>query len=216
MIVSSILVVVVVLLPTELVRPGGHAQVLGHRRLVVALGTRDRLVLLVLESLALHMLVAVAGLATETRVLTQAIARETLEVLRLQDLARGLVLKLVVFAEECIAEAAPEHPPSVIPNATFAFHANGVLEWTGARMHLQALAAVTYPGLAKVADGSNHPQAGLEDSSMLNEAVPGLQHALDLATLGADGQPLHTLTEIAKGTGLLLPGRTKRVRKRSS
>ena len=47
-----------------------------------------------------------ANLALETAVLTHFIATLTLVVLRLEHLAARLMLKLIVFAEEAIAEGA--------------------------------------------------------------------------------------------------------------
>lgn len=109
-------------------RPCGHAQLLRDGRFVIALGAGNRLVLLVLEALALHVVVAVAGLAAQTRILAQAIARLALEVLRLQNLARRLVLELVIFAEECVAKAAPKHSATVVPHTSLTLHADGVLQ----------------------------------------------------------------------------------------
>lgn len=64
-----------------------------------------------------HVLVAEARLAAQARVLAQPVARLALVRLRLQHLARRLVLELVVLAQEPGAEAAPEHAPAVLPHA---------------------------------------------------------------------------------------------------
>ena len=44
-----------------------------------------------------------------------------------------------------------------------------------------------------------------ELSGMLDDAVPGLEHAFDLATLSALRQPLDALTKVTEGTVFLLP-----------
>ena len=53
----------------------------------------------------------------------------------------------------------------------------------------EALAAVADPGLAVVADGADHGQAGGVLAGVADDAVARLHHALDLAALGADGKP---------------------------
>lgn len=73
-------------------------------------------------------------------------------------------------------------------------------------MHLKTLSPVADPGFAKVTNGSNHSHSGGKDSRMFDQTIAGLQHALDFATLGTNGQSLDTLTEVTKGSGLLLPG----------
>ena len=102
------------------------------------------------------MILAEADLAPETRVLTVSVATLTLEVLRLDHLTAGLVLELVVLAEELEAEAAGEDPAAVIPDAALTLDALGVPEDTVAGVVLQTLLAVADPGLAVVTDSSNH------------------------------------------------------------
>lgn len=180
-----------------------HAQILRLRRVIIALRTRYRLVLLVLEALALHVVLAIARLAAQARVLPHLVARLALVALRLQHLARRLVLELIVLAQERLTEAAPEYPAAVLPDAALAFHAGRLLQRTRARMRLQALAAVAHPRLAMVAHGAHHAHAGGEDARMPDDAVARLQHALDLAALRANRQPLDALAEVAEGTRLL-------------
>ena len=57
-----------------------------------------------LDALPADVVVAKANLALETRVLPVLVARLTLERLGLDDLTGGLVLELVVLAEEVVAE----------------------------------------------------------------------------------------------------------------
>ena len=103
-------------LAAELVRPGGHGQPLGLLGVESALGTRHGLVLVVLEPFPPHVVIAVARLASQTRVLAVLVARLALERLRLDDLTGSLVLKLVVFAEEVVAKGALEDATPVIPH----------------------------------------------------------------------------------------------------
>lgn len=79
------------------------------------------------------------------------------------------------------------------------------LQRTRASVHLETLATVADPSLAKVTDRTDHGQAGGEQARMADQAIARLQHALDLAALCADGQSLDALTEVAKGPRLLLP-----------
>ena len=72
-------------------------------------------------------------------------------------------------------------------------------------MRLKALPPVTDPGLAMVTDGTDHLQPGGVHSRVLYDTISGLEHALLLATLGANRQALNTLAEVTEGTGLLLP-----------
>lgn len=127
-IIATALLVIIIPLPAELVRPGGHAQVLCDRSLVIALGTRNGLILLILESLTLHVVIAEAHLTAQTRVLAQLIAGFALIALGLQHLTRSLVFELVIFTEERIAEATLEHATTMVPYATLALHTDRILE----------------------------------------------------------------------------------------
>lgn len=129
LVISTVLIIVIViLLAAKLVRSRRHAQVFRDRRIVIALGARNGLVLLVLEPFTFHVIFAVTGLAAQARVLSQSIARLALEVLRLQHLTRRLVLELVVLAEVAVAEATLEHPSAMVPDSTFAFLADSILK----------------------------------------------------------------------------------------
>lgn len=120
------------------------------------------------------MVLAVARLTAQTRVLSQPVARLALVRFRLQHLAGRLVLELIVLAQEVVAEAALVHAATVIPNATFTFDANGIHQRTDAGMRLKALAPVADPGLTVVTDGPNHLQSGGVHSRMLHDAISGL------------------------------------------
>ena len=63
-----------------------------------------------------YMVITVACFAFETRVLSVLVAGLTLEALWLDDLTRGLVLKLVILAEVAVAKGALENTTSVVPN----------------------------------------------------------------------------------------------------
>ena len=102
------------------------------------------------------MIFAEADLAPETRVLTVSVATLTLEVLSLDHLTAGLVLELVVLAEELEAEAAGEDTTAVFPDSSLTLDTLGVPEGTVAGVVLQALLAVANPGLAEVTDSTHH------------------------------------------------------------
>lgn len=114
----------------------------------------------------------------------------TLQRLGLQDLTAGLVLKLIVLAQEVVAEGALEDAATVFPDVALALDARGVLQWTRAGVGRQALPSVAHPGLAVVADGTHHAESRGELPRVLDNAVAGLHHTLHFTTLGADRQTL--------------------------
>ena len=71
----------------------------------------------------------------------------------------NLVLELVVFAEELVAEWALVNSPSVRPNVPLALNAHGVQQGALASVHLQALSPVAHPSLAYVAYRAHHPHS---------------------------------------------------------
>ena len=102
------------------------------------------------------MILTEADLAPETSVLAVSVAALALEVLRLHHLAAGLVLELVVLAEELEAEAAGEDTTAVFPDSPLTLDTLGVPEGTVAGVVLQALLAMANPGLAEVTDSTHH------------------------------------------------------------
>jgi len=70
--------------------------------------------------------IAKADFATKTRELSLAVTGGALIRVRVQNLARCLMFKLIVFAKEAFAEAALENSSSEIPYAALAFGANNV------------------------------------------------------------------------------------------
>ena len=103
-----------------------HAKILSLASFIVALRAWNCFVLLVLEALPSYMILAVTGLASETRILPKLITRLAFIRLTFENLARALVLKLVIFTKEIITERAFKHSPSMIPNTSFALNANCV------------------------------------------------------------------------------------------
>lgn len=87
---------------------------------------------------------------------TEAIAGDTLECLGFQDLATGLVFKLVILTKEAIAEGALENTASMLPHIALTFYARGILKWTSAGVCGQTLPTVAYPRFTVVAYGPNH------------------------------------------------------------
>lgn len=114
------------------------------------------------------------------------------------------MFELIVLAQEVIAEAALIHTPPVIPYTSLALDANCIHQWAHAGMRLQTLPAVADPRLAVITDGTNHLQPGGKYARMLHHTVARLQHALLLAALRTDRQPLDTLTEVTECTRFLL------------
>jgi hypothetical protein len=80
-------------------------------------------------------ILTIARLAAETRVLPVPIAALALVRLRLKDLARGLVFKLIVLAEMASAERTLKTASTVVPNASFAFGTNCILKRASATMN---------------------------------------------------------------------------------
>lgn len=73
------------------------------------------------------MVITIASLTTQTRILSVAIARLAFVVLGLQHLARCLMLELVVLAQEPGAKRTIENAATVLVHRSFAFDANRIL-----------------------------------------------------------------------------------------
>jgi len=193
------------LLSAKLVRLRGHGHGLRLDRLVATLGAGQGLVLLVLDPLPPDVILTEADLAPEAGVLAVSVAALALEVLRFHDLAAGLVLELVVLAEELEAEAAGEAAAAVVPDSPLALDTLGVPEDAAAGVAVQALLAVTNPGLAVVTDSSDHLHASGVVARVFDDTVTSLHHTLLLSTLSTDRESLETLTEITECAVLLGP-----------
>lgn len=150
------------------------------------------------------MLIAVAHFAAQARILSQLIARLALVVLRFEHLTAGLVLKLVILAQERQAEAALEDAATVRPDISLALNAHGILEGTRTSVRLQAFSSVANPRLAKVTNSADHTEAGDKGAGMLDDTIAALCHALYLAALCANWKLLHLLAKVAKCSRFLL------------
>lgn len=62
---------------------------------------------------------------------------------------------------------------------------------------------MAYPGFAEIANRTDHAQTGGKNARMFDHTVTSLQHAFDFAALRTNRKALHTLAEVAEGTGLL-------------
>lgn len=153
---------------------------------MATLGTSDGLSLRVLYPLPSHVIVTETNFASEAGVLSESVAGSTLEVLRLQPLAAGLVFELVILTQEVIAKGALEHPPTMVPDPSVALDASGVCQGTGAGMGGETLARVTHPRLAEVTDGTHKSHASCKSASMFHHTVSSLRHTLALATVSTD------------------------------
>lgn len=147
----------------------------------------------------------------------------TFVVLSLQNLARCLMLKLVVFAQVVLAERALKDAAAVVPDVALALAAHGVRQGASARVGLEALAPVAHPSFAKVADRTlinqacygnflllvsvtyHHSQSRGEHPGMPNDTVSGLGHALRLAAVRTHRKPLHALAKVAECPVPLFP-----------
>jgi len=134
----------------------GHAEILGLVSLKATLGARQRLAAFVLETFAAYVILTIASLAAKTRVLPVPIAALALVRLRLKDLTRGLMFELIVLTEMASAERALKTAPTVVPNASFAFCANCILERASATVNAQALSPMTNPCLTMVTYSTLH------------------------------------------------------------
>lgn len=114
------------------------------------------------------------------------------------------MLKLVVFTQEAHAKRAFKYSTSMLPYATFAFNAVCLLKRTSTSMRLQTLFSVANPCFAKVTNCTDHTESRGKYASMSYDTIACLEHALDLAALGTNRQPLKTLAKIAKCSGFLL------------
>lgn len=150
------------------------------------------------------MILAVACLAPETRVLSQTIAGLALEIFSFQNLAGRLMLELIVLAQETITEGTLEYSAAVIPDSSLAFLTKSIHQRTDTSVRRQATSSVTHPGFAMIAYGSHHSQSRGKHTGMTHHAISCFQHTLDFAAMCAHGQTLKTLTEVTEGTTLLL------------
>jgi len=149
------------------------------------------------------MLLTEADLTAQTGVLAEPVAALALQVLLLDHLAGGLVLKLIVLTERLGAEAAGEATAPMVPHASLTLNTLGISEGASTCVFAQALLAMAHPGLTEITNSSDHGHArgvaGVLDYTVTNS------HALLLATLGTLRQPLHALAEVAEGSVLLPP-----------
>jgi len=188
--VAVLLIILLVrVLPPVIVLLRRHRHRLRLPQLVLAFGAWVGLVLLVGEALSLDVIVAEAYFALHASVLTQPVARYALVIFSVQLLARCLVLELVVFAEELVAEGALVNPPSVRPNVPLALNAHGVQQGALASVHLQALSPVAHPSLAYVAYRAHHPHSSCMLIWMFYNTIRRL-HTLLLSTMSTHWQLL--------------------------
>ena len=138
------------------------------------------------------------------------------------------MLELIIFTEELEAEAAGEAAATVVPDSPLTLDTLGLPEDTAAGVGVEALLAVTNPGLAVVTDSSDHlvinklltitvhafPPSSpgttrLHASGVVarvfDDTVTSLHHTLLLPTLSTHRQSLETLTEITECAVLLCP-----------
>lgn len=150
------------------------------------------------------MIFAETDFTPETRVLPVSVTTLTLQILGLDHLAAGLVLKLVVLAQELETETTREHSTSKVPNSTVTLYTLRVSEDATTRVRLEAFLPVTNPGLAKVTNGSDHLQSSCKVAWMFDDTISSLHHALLLAALGTHGQSLQMSTEVTESSVLLM------------
>ena len=81
-------------------------------------------------------------------------ARLTFEILSLDLLAAGLVLKLVILTEVAAAVGAGEDPPPVLPDPAVTLRTGDVRQRTAAGVRGEALATVTHPRLTEITNSS--------------------------------------------------------------
>lgn len=131
--------------------------------------------------------------------LTDLVTGATFEILTLQDLAAGLVLHLIIFADVVPAIATNEQSASVVPHRSLALITLAFYTGTCASVCLQTLAPVANPRLAVVTDRSNHRHPSCELVRMFYDAITGFLLALGLTALATHGQFLEGITEVAEG-----------------
>jgi len=150
-----------------------------------------------------HVIIAEADLASQTRMLTQFVARPTLEGFRLEGLTLGLMFELIVLAQKHGAEGTHEETTALILYTTIAFQAQSIDEHTGTRMRSETFLAMTNPSLAEVADCTDHLHTGGVNTYMLDHTITALHQALLFTTLTAHRKLGDGLAEVAVGTILL-------------
>ena len=78
----------------------------------------------------------------------------TFQVLSLELLTAGLVLKLIILTDKAVTEGALEHPTAMIPHSSVALDAGGIGQRARAGVSGETLAAMTHPSLTEVTDGT--------------------------------------------------------------
>ena len=84
----------------------------------------------------------------------------TFQVLCLELLTAGLVLKLIVLTDKAVAEGALEHPTAMIPHPSVALNAGGVSQRACAGVSGETLSAMTHPSLTEITDGTLEGREG--------------------------------------------------------
>lgn len=134
-----------------------------------------------------------------------SVATLTFQIFSFNNLAAGLMFKLVVFAQELEAKAACETPTAMLPNTALALDTLRVPEDARASVTLQTLSAVTNPGLAEVADGPHHLHTRGVLSCMLDHTVARLHHAFLFAALRTYWKTLNSPAKVTESAILLTP-----------
>lgn len=141
-------------IPDNYVTLTRHAKILGLWRLEATFGAWNGFILLIFEPFTTDMVFAEANLALKAGVLPDAVTWLALVIFRLEDLAGCLVFKLVILAEVCGAEGAPEDPSSVVPDTSLALSAHGVHQRARAWMCRQTFPPMAHPRFAEVTNGA--------------------------------------------------------------
>lgn len=138
---------------------------------MATLGAGRIFTLVLFEHLTLHMVITETGLATQAGVLPQSVAGSTFVSLCLQDLATGLVLKLVILTQEVVAEGATVYPSPMVPYTAFTLDTVGIHERTCASVGTEALSPVAHPGLTEVTHCPHHAHPRSVDPWVLDDTV---------------------------------------------
>lgn len=139
---NSIFIIIIIIiigsltLSTEFMGTRRHAQFFRFWSFIIAFWTWNRCILFIFKALAFNVIVTIARFAPQTWKLTMFIARLTFIIFRLEHLTWGLMFELIIFTEKSAAEGAVKHPSTKLIDASFAFDAYSINQWTSTSMAL--------------------------------------------------------------------------------
>lgn len=103
--------------------------------------------------------------------LPKPITGNTFKGLCFQNLAAGLMFKLIIFTEEIMAERTAEYSASMVPDASLTLNTLCISKRADTSMATEAFPAMANPSFTEITDGSHHGKACAVHTSMFDDTV---------------------------------------------